>query len=269
MVKSPLFDPAKATEEMWSVAPPELVTVTFLGAVVVPCVIAPKETLVVDRDTAGFVDGAGVAVPLSWIICEEFGASSVMVMIAGTLSGSYGSEGQSQHAACVRRIGAGCAAVGHGEVAGIVAGQGHRRNVEWGVTRVGDGGHERAAGRALGRCREGDRIWRHGNRGSGGWRSAAYAAQLYRLRTAGRIIGDGQRGLLRAGVRGCEGDADGTEFCRRKDGGDLTGVGLGELRWIGAAERDGCHAESCRSRGPADNSVEAAGYSQRGCLHRG
>jgi hypothetical protein len=81
MLKSPLFAPPKATEEMWSVAPPELVTVTFLGPVVVPCVIAPKETLVVDRETPGFVDGAEVAVPLTWIICGELGASSEMVMI--------------------------------------------------------------------------------------------------------------------------------------------------------------------------------------------
>src|SRR5271170_5204344 len=82
MVKSPLFGPPTATEEMWSVAAPELVTVTVFGPVVVPCVIAPKETLVVDRETAGVVDGAEVAFPLTGIICGEFGASSVMVMIA-------------------------------------------------------------------------------------------------------------------------------------------------------------------------------------------
>src|SRR5271168_2689636 len=81
-MKSPLFAPPRTTEEMWSGPPPELVTVTFCAAEDVPCVRAAKERLVDERDTAGVVDGAGVAVPLTWIDCGEFWESSVIVMIA-------------------------------------------------------------------------------------------------------------------------------------------------------------------------------------------
>jgi len=81
-MKSPLFVPPRTTEEIWSGAPPEFVTVTFCPAVDVPCVTAAKERLVDDKETAGVVDGADVAMPLTWMDCGEFGASSVIEMIA-------------------------------------------------------------------------------------------------------------------------------------------------------------------------------------------
>ena len=70
-MKSPLFAPPRTTEEMWSGTPPELVTVTFWVGEDVPCVRAAKERLVDEKDTAGVVDGAGVATPLTWMDCGE------------------------------------------------------------------------------------------------------------------------------------------------------------------------------------------------------
>jgi len=67
---------------MWSGPPPELVTVTFCAVLDVPCVMAAKERLVDDKETAGVVDGAAVAMPLTWMVCGEFVASSVIVTIA-------------------------------------------------------------------------------------------------------------------------------------------------------------------------------------------
>ena len=81
-VKSPLFAPPRTTEEIWSGPPPELVTVTFCAVLDVPCVMAAKERLVDDKETAGVVDGAAVAMPLTWMDCGEFEASSVIERIA-------------------------------------------------------------------------------------------------------------------------------------------------------------------------------------------
>lgn len=44
--------------------------------------MAAKETLVEEKETAGDVDGADVAMPPIWMDCGEFGASSVIEMIA-------------------------------------------------------------------------------------------------------------------------------------------------------------------------------------------
>src|SRR6266702_2081343 len=55
MVKSPGLFPPMITEEMWSVAVPELVTVTVTGPLVVPCVVVGKEMLPGTRVTAGGV----------------------------------------------------------------------------------------------------------------------------------------------------------------------------------------------------------------------
>jgi len=82
MLKSPLFAPPRTIEEIWSVPPPVLVTVTFCAAADVPCVMAAKERLVDEKETAGVVDGAAVAVPLTWMDCGEFVASSEIEMIA-------------------------------------------------------------------------------------------------------------------------------------------------------------------------------------------
>jgi len=82
MLKSPLFVPPRATDEICNGPPPELVTVMFCAAEDVPCVMTAKERLVEDRDTAGVVDGAGVAMPVIWMDCGEFEASSVIEIIA-------------------------------------------------------------------------------------------------------------------------------------------------------------------------------------------
>ena len=74
--------PPSTTEEMCSVAPPELVTVTAWGELAVPCVTAPNPSAVAERETSGFVGGAAVAVPLTWMDCGEFWASSVTVTVA-------------------------------------------------------------------------------------------------------------------------------------------------------------------------------------------
>jgi hypothetical protein len=65
ILKLPLFAPPRTTEDIWSVPPPVLVTVTFCTAVVVPCVMAAKERLVDEKETAGVVDGAAVGVWLA------------------------------------------------------------------------------------------------------------------------------------------------------------------------------------------------------------
>jgi hypothetical protein len=62
-------------------AVPELVTVKFCGALVVPCATLPNEALLGVTVSPGFVAGAA-PVPLSGMDCGEFGASSVMVMAA-------------------------------------------------------------------------------------------------------------------------------------------------------------------------------------------
>ena len=81
-MKSPLFAPPSTTEEIWSGPPPEFVTVTFCPVLVVPWVIAAKERLVDDKETAGVVEVVEVAMPLTWMDCGEFEASSVIEMMA-------------------------------------------------------------------------------------------------------------------------------------------------------------------------------------------
>src|SRR5580658_2789751 len=82
MLKSALFVPPRTTEEIWSVPPPLLVTVTVCAAVDVPCVMTAKERFVDEKDTAGAVDGAAVAMPLTGMDCGEFEASSVIEITA-------------------------------------------------------------------------------------------------------------------------------------------------------------------------------------------
>lgn len=78
MLKSPALLPLSATEEKCKAAPPELVTVIFCGGLVVPTATPPNETAVEERVT----EGAAVPVPVSWTVCGEFGASSVIVSVA-------------------------------------------------------------------------------------------------------------------------------------------------------------------------------------------
>ena len=81
-LKSLGFAPPRATEEMCNGAPPELDTVTFCCALIAPCVTAPNTRFVEERETTGFVGGTAVAVPLTWMACGEFWASSDIEMIA-------------------------------------------------------------------------------------------------------------------------------------------------------------------------------------------
>lgn len=76
------LDPPSVTEEICSVAVPELVSVMVCGAAVVPWVTAPRETEFVESVTAGLVCGGAAPVPVSWTDCGELGASSVMTMLA-------------------------------------------------------------------------------------------------------------------------------------------------------------------------------------------
>src|SRR2546427_8170000 len=64
-VRAPGFFPPMTTEEMWSMAVPELVTVTVTGPLVVPCVVVGKEMLPGTRVTAGWGGGGATPVPLS------------------------------------------------------------------------------------------------------------------------------------------------------------------------------------------------------------
>ena len=54
-VRSSVFVPPTITEEMCSVAVPELVNVMVWAAALVPCVTAPKKTDAVDSVTPGRV----------------------------------------------------------------------------------------------------------------------------------------------------------------------------------------------------------------------
>jgi hypothetical protein len=79
-VNSPALVPPRTTEEICNVALPELVRVTICGLLVVPCVTLPNETLLGVTVMPAF--GGGAPMPLSGMDCGEFGASSVMVMVA-------------------------------------------------------------------------------------------------------------------------------------------------------------------------------------------
>ena len=65
MLKSLGLFPPMTTEEMWSVAVPELVSVIVTGPLVVPCVVVGKEMLPGTRVTAGWRGGGATPVPSS------------------------------------------------------------------------------------------------------------------------------------------------------------------------------------------------------------
>jgi hypothetical protein len=74
--------PPSVTEEMCNGAPPGLDTVTFCCALAAPCVMVPNTRFAEESETMGFVGVAVVAEPLTGMICGEFAASSVIVMVA-------------------------------------------------------------------------------------------------------------------------------------------------------------------------------------------
>src|SRR5208282_6325810 len=80
LLKSAGLLPPTATEEMRRVALPELVTVTLVAPLVVPCVVAAKMTGLGAMVMAGA--GPATALPCTLMICGELAASSLTVMVS-------------------------------------------------------------------------------------------------------------------------------------------------------------------------------------------